>query len=128
MVERDGKVKAKKQDKGKLKFKNLQRIVKEHIDTKQATLITDDYRGYTPFSSVMSHKIINHSQKQYTDGDIHTNTIECFWALLKRGIVGQYHKVSVKYLNKYINEFCFKYNHRNDINVFDLLIEKGVSI
>ena len=128
MVERNGKVKAQHQDKDKLKFQDLQKIVKENIDTLQTPLMTDDYRGYTPISKIIEHKIINHSQKQYTDGDIHTNTIEGFWSLLKRGIVGQYHKVSIKYLNKYIDEFCFKYNHRNNDDIFDLVINNAVGV
>jgi transposase-like protein len=128
MVERNGKVKAKQQDKDQLKFKDLQKIVKENIDTLKTTLMTDDYRGYTPISKIIDHRIINHSQKQYTDGDIHTNTIEGFWSLLKRGIVGQYHKVSIKYLNKYIDEFCFKYNHRKNKTVFDLLLNNAVGV
>lgn len=51
-----------------------------------------------------------------------TNTIEGFWSLLKRGITGQYHWLSDKWLNQYIQEFCFKYNNRENANVFDLLV------
>ena len=54
---------------------------------------------------------INHS-KAYADCLVHTNTIESFWALLKRGIVGQFHKVSAKYLDRYLDEFCYRYNGR----------------
>jgi len=64
----------------------------------------------------------------YVNGDIHTNTIESFWALLKRGLVGPFHKVSVKYLPKYIDEFCFRFCHRKDPSVlFDLTIELGLN-
>ena len=93
-----------------------------------SVLMTDDYRGYSPISKIIEHGIVNHSQKQYVNGLIHTNTIEGFWALLKRGIVGQYHKVSIKYLNEYINEFCFKYNNINNVNTFDILLKKGVCV
>jgi hypothetical protein len=50
----------------------------------------------------------------YVDGDVHTNTIEGFWSLLKRGISGAHHSVSKKYLQTYLDEFCFRYNHRKD--------------
>ena len=128
MVERNGKVIAHKQDKNKLDSKNLKRIIKENIDVNNATLITDDYRGYIPVSQIIEHKIINHSQKQYANGNIHTNTIEGFWSLLKRGIIGQYHKLSKKYLNAYINEFCFKYNNRDNKNAFGLILQRGLGV
>ncbi len=54
---------------------------------------------------ILTHLKINH-QKEYARGIIHTNTIESFWAILKRGVVGQFHKVSPKYLNQYLDEFC----------------------
>lgn len=128
MVERNGKVIAHKQDKNKLDSKNLKRIIKANIDVNNATLITDDYRGYIPVSQIIEHKIINHSQKQYAIGNIHTNTIEGFWSLLKRGIIGQYHKLSKKYLNAYINEFCFKYNNRDNKNAFGLILQRGLGV
>ena len=63
--------------------------------------------GYT-------HRRINHSEKVYVVGDIHTNTIEGFWSLVKRGIGGVYHNVGRQYLQTYLNEYCFRYNHRFD--------------
>ncbi len=128
MAERDGKVKARVQSKDKLKSKNLKRIVHANIDKEHAILMTDDYKGYSPMHKIIAHHVVNHSAGQYVDGDAHTNTIECFWALLKRGIVGQYHQVSKKYLNKYIDEFCFRYNNRKNDNVFALVIENAVRV
>jgi hypothetical protein len=55
---------------------------------------------------------VNHSQKVYVDGDVHTQTIEGFWSLLKRGIAGVYHGVSTKHLQAYMDEYTFRYNHR----------------
>lgn len=127
MVARGGNVKAKVQSKDKLKFKDLRRIVKEHVDMTDCRLITDEYRGYIPFKHILQHDTINH-QVAYAIGDIHTNTMEGFWAILKRGIVGQYHKISLKYLNRYIDEFCFRYNHRANGDVFNLLIAKAVGV
>ena len=126
MVERGGKVVAMKQK--QLKFKDLKKIAKEVIDFENTILMTDDYKGYIPFKNLLTHKTVNHSQKQYVDGDKHTNTIEGFWALLKRGITGQYHHLSDKWLNRYIIEFCFKYNNRNNQNVFDNLLTKSLGV
>ena len=71
------------------------------------------------------HRIINH-QITFSDGDIHTNNIETFWSVLKRGIIGQFHKVSVKYLPQYINEFCFRFKLRflDSDYMFDSTINK----
>lgn len=125
MVERGGKIRARVQPKDKLKFKDLRRIVRENIDFAKSKLITDEYRGYMPFSSIIEHETINH-QVAYAIGNTHTNTIEGFWAILKRGIVGQYHKVSIRYLNRYIDEFCFRYNNRKNLDVFNLMISNAV--
>jgi transposase-like protein len=71
------------------------------------------------------HKTVNH-EVWYVDGDKHTNTIECFWALLKRGIVGQFHKVTLKHLPKYIDEFCYRFNHRQHKDLFALTLARAV--
>ncbi|MDP2675396.1 MAG: IS1595 family transposase [Dehalococcoidia bacterium] len=81
----------------------------------RSLIYTDDYRVYNPLkASGFGHKRIAHSQKVYVMGNIHTNTIEGFWSLLKRSISGVYHSVSAKHLQDYVNEFTFRYNHRAD--------------
>jgi hypothetical protein len=126
MVERSGNVVAQKQK--ELKFKDLKKIAKKSIDFENTVLMTDDYKGYIPFKKLVNHQTINHSQKQYVDGNKHTNTIEGFWSLLKRGITGQYHYLSNKWLNKYITEFCYKYNNRNNQNVFENLLINALGV
>lgn len=113
MVERGGRVKAKLVAKTDLKAKNLRDLIHASIDTAKAVLITDEYRGYRGIQPLLPHARINHG-KCYARGIIHTNTIESFWAIVKRGILGQYHKVSAKYLDKYLKEFCYRYNMRNN--------------
>ena len=78
---------------------------------------------------ILPHAVINHS-KRYTDGDIHTNTIEGFWALLKRGMFGQFHSVTPKHLQRYVDEFCYRYNLRKtDADVaFHQTIERGLGV
>lgn len=68
--------------------------------------------GYNKMNKVIAHETINHS-REYVKGDIHTNTIESFWAILKRGIMGQFHWVSKKHLQRYLDEFEYRYNNRN---------------
>jgi hypothetical protein len=87
--------------------------------------MTDEYGGYMYVKTFMEHHTINH-QVCYAQGDIHTNSIEGFWGLLKRGLVGQYHKVSIHHLHQYITEFCYRYNNRNNPALFDLTIARGV--
>lgn len=125
MVERGGNVVAQKQKELK---KDLKKIAKKSIDFEKTVLITDDYKGYIPFKSLLNHQTVNHSQKQYVNGNKHTNTIEGFWSLLKRGITGQYHHLSEKWLNKYIIEFCYKYNNRNNQNVFEHLLTNALGV
>ena len=121
MIERGEKVKAKNVEKGNLKAKDLKELVRTGVDLGNTTLINDEYRGYMTMRRIISHLQINHSEA-YANGAIHTNSIESFWAILKRGIVGQFHKVSKKYLNAYIDEFCWRFNERKNPNVFDKLI------
>jgi len=126
MIERNGKVKAKNVEKGTLKAKDLKELVRANIDTSNTTLITDEYRGYMTMRRIISHLQINHSEA-YAVGAIHTNSIESFWAILKRGIIGQYHKVSKQYLNAYIDEFCWRFNKRKNKGAFDLLVGRMVA-
>lgn len=129
MVERRGNVRAKIQHKTKLKGKDLKYLVRQHIDRELSTLMTDDYRGYSRICEIIEHKSVNHSAGQYAiPGGIHTNTIEGFWALLKRGISGRYHSLSDKYLKRYIDEFCFNYNNRENPLMFDLILARGLKV
>lgn len=125
MVERGGNVKAMVTRHDRLKSKHLSALVRANIDISNATLITDEYAGYIGIKNFMEHKTINH-RHWYVDGNTHTNSIESFWALLKRGIVGQYHKVSLKHLPRYINEFSYRYNNRSNGAVFDQTVARAV--
>ena len=83
---------------------------------KGASVFTDDYHIYRPLRQMgYQHDKVLHSQKVYVFGNVHTNTIEGFWSNVKNGIRGVYHAVSSKYLQSYLNEYSFRYNHRKDI-------------
>ena len=80
-----------------------------------ATVYTDEYTSYRDLKKVgYDHRRINHSNRVYVSGDVHTNTIEGFWSLTKRGINGVYHAVSSKHLQGYLNEYAWRYSHRDD--------------
>jgi transposase len=87
--------------------------VHEYVLPK-STVFTDEFPIYDRLGArVKEHKRINHTAKVYVMGDIHTNTIEGFWSLVKRGIGGVYHSVSQKYLQTYLDEYSFRYNRRD---------------
>ncbi len=79
---------------------------------------TDQWPGYKSLDSEYQRVSVDHSIGQYVVGAIHTNTIEGFWSLLKRGVVGTFHMVSPKYLPLYVAEFCFRYNNRENADIF----------
>jgi transposase len=79
-----------------------------------STVYTDEWRAYQPLQGDgYHHSRVSHSQKVYVDGDVHTNTVEGFWSLLKRGIGGVYHSVSTEHLQSYLDEYTFRYNNRD---------------
>ena len=122
-----GRSVAKVKSKDELKFQDLRSMGKEHVDFNNCRLVTDEYRRYIPFRKIISHETINHEVPSAI-GDVHTNTIEDFWAILKRGIIGQYHKVSIKYLNCYIDELCLRYSRSNNYGDFNLMIASAARI
>lgn len=135
IVERKGKINLLQATKEMLKGKNLLELVRKSVDCENSMLMTDEYSGYSKMYCVIQHRQVNHSKGEYSKeysyekrGEerqsfkCHTNTIEGFWGLLKRGIIGQFHKVSKEYLSYYLNEFEFRYNRR-DIKANDVFEE-----
>jgi transposase len=97
------------------KSRTLLENVKEYVLPK-STIFTDElkaYHGIGNMTNGYNHHRINHSEGVYVTGNVHTNTIEGFWSLVKRGIGGTHHMVSEKYLQEYLNEYAFRYNRRN---------------
>lgn len=119
-VERGGEIVAKvTQDASST---TLQRLLRSHVEIG-TTLYTDDWKGYTRANSLgYDHSTVNHSAKVFVDGLAHTNTIEGFWSQLKRSIRGTYHFVSPKYLQSYLDEFSYRYNHRTSDHLFDQMV------
>lgn len=125
VLEREGKVKA-----GKVKDvskRTLHREIYEKVE-KGTQIFTDEWKSYVGLTGKFKHDVVRHSSGQYVKGLAHTNTLEGFWSLLKRGIVGQYHQVSKRHVGRYIDEFCFRYNNRKNDNIFTLLLSKSVNL
>ena len=97
-------------------------FVREMISDKVSLLATDESHVYDSLTDY-PRQTINHRRRQYVVGAIHTNTIEGFWSIFKRGIVGSFHKVSAKYMPLYVAEFQFRYNNRFNSDIFGTAIE-----
>jgi len=97
-------------------------FVREMVSKKVSLLATDESRVYDGLTDY-PRGTINHRRRQYVVGAIHTNTIEGFWSIFKRGVVGSFHKVSKKYLPLYVAEFQFRYNNRFNADIFGTAIE-----
>jgi transposase len=93
-------------------LKTLHGIAMEKI-LPESTVYTDDLNAYHGLAAKgYNHRRINHGAGIYVMGDVHTQTIEGFWSLVKRGIGGVYHSVSKKYLQTYVDEYSYRYNRR----------------
>ena len=100
-------------------------FIRESVAHNVSLICTDAWRSYKPLKRVYPagvHGVVDHRAGQYVLGAIHTNTIEGFWSMVKRGIMGTFHKVSHKYLPLYVNEFEFRYNNRMSADIFQTAI------
>ncbi|HEV3307738.1 MAG TPA: IS1595 family transposase [Candidatus Sulfotelmatobacter sp.] len=101
----------------------LAKYIKENISTDVEVVVTDELIGY-PSAMIEAgihgrkHKTVNHSAKEYVRGDVYTNTVESAFSLLKRGIVGTWHKISAKHLQAYLNEMTFRFDRRKNPDLF----------
>jgi transposase-like protein len=93
-------------------------FVRETVSTKVSLLCTDEHSAYRKLRPDYPHKFVSHSAGQHVVGAVHTNTIEGFWSIFKRGIMGSFHKISRKYLPLYVAEFQFRYNNRENQDIF----------
>ncbi len=121
VIERGGRVFARPAKKGELSNKGLAKFISRFVDTAASLLITDEYTGYQKIGRMMRHATINHSVA-YADGEVHTNNIEGFWALVKRAWYGSHHHYSRRYMDLYIAEACYKFNVRKSADDFGGLL------
>lgn len=118
LVERDGGVRAFHVP--EVTGKTLKPILMAQVaqDTKLFTDSAAHWRTL-PRGAFQEHEMVNHTAKEYVRGEVHTNSIESFFGLLKRGIVGTYHHVSATHLQRYCEEFSFRHSHRTSLGVTD---------
>ena len=106
---------------GKVSGEACQAFVREMVSNKVSLLATDESRVYQGLTGY-NHQTVDHHKKQYVIGAVHTNTIEGFWSIFKRGCVGTFHKMSAKYMPLYVAEFQFRYNNRDNADIFGAAI------
>lgn len=111
-VERGGKVRVKPI--AKVTSSNVKDFIRDVVDSS-ARIITDQSNVYMGIGHEFDggHEAVNHTKKEYVRGDVHSNTVEGFFATVKRGLNGIYHNVSKEHLSRYLDQFAFIYNHRN---------------
>ncbi len=105
-----------------------------NVSMQADLVVTDESKIYNKIGGLYPHQTVNHIRLEYvraTDPNVHTNTIENFWSLFKRGVIGSYHKVSLKHLQRYLDEFTFRFSNRQYEDLFgfvvlNLLITSGI--
>jgi transposase-like protein len=106
-----------------VKSGTLAKYIKENISTDVDVIVTDEFPVY-PKAMIKSgihgtkHKTIRHKDRVYVQGDVHTNTVESAFSLLKRGIMGTWHRLSAKHLQAYLDEMTFRFDRRNRSDLF----------
>ena len=125
IIERQGKVMASII--ANTKRSTVTPIITKNI-SKDAIVYSDEFPTHDHLTYIgFNHQGINHRAKIYVAGRVHTNSIEGFWSQFKRSVSGVYHSVSPKYLQSYLNEYAFRYNHRkDDVAMFQLMLNRIV--
>jgi hypothetical protein len=119
-IERKGNVVARVI--GSMDAPTLGYFVNRATDEKVSLVAADENPAYKFVRIGLPHQTVGHARGEYVRGNVHTNSTESFWALLKRGIVGSYHNVSKKYLPFYLNEFSYRFNNRKNQMMFTDLV------
>lgn len=100
----------------------LATYIRENVSEDVDVIVTDEFNAYPTAMKSLGlterHKTIKHKSKVYVDGDIHTNTVENSFSLLKRGIIGSWHRISAKHLEAYLEEMTFRFNRRGRSDLF----------
>ncbi len=99
--------------------------IKERVDTDAEVVVTDELAAYDSVIKTHHHETVNHSKLEWVRGNFHTNTVENFWSLFKRGVIGQFHRMSIKHLDRYIAEFTYRHNGRK-LDLFTLVLARLV--
>jgi len=117
LVERGGRVQS--HHVASVTAKTLRPIIRAQVDGKTLVMTDEGGTAKSLGKEFKKHGMVNHSIGEYVRGDIHTNTIEGYFSILKRGVVGTYHHVSQQHLKRYLAEFDYRYNEREALGVTD---------
>jgi transposase-like protein len=103
--------------------------IKEHVSPDVQRVMTDEWPAYIPAMKsagvpAEKHETIRHKDRIYVEGDVYTNTVESAFSLFKRGLTGAFHKVSLKHLQRYLNEFEFRFNNRKSADLFGMTVRR----
>ncbi len=102
--------------------KEMTPVISQHISAG-ANIMTDEHRAYVALSkNGWKHEIVAHTKDEWVRGNVHTQGIENFWSLFKRGVIGSFHSVSLKHLHRYLNEFSFRFNNRESRDIFNVVV------
>ncbi len=115
LVERGGKVRTMRLN--TVSRETLVGTIAQHT-APEAHIMTDEHQGYKAVKKIRKHESVNHIREEWVRGNVHTNSIENYWSLLKRGIIGSFHQVSVKHLDRYLSEFEYRFNNRKEPDLF----------
>jgi transposase-like protein len=97
----------------------LEDFIDRHVSEDAEAIFTDEFGAYRNLGDKFDrHETIQHKQDEYVRGDVHTNSVEGVWSLFKRGVAGSFHKVSKKHLERYLDEFEFRFNNRENPYIF----------
>jgi len=110
LVNRGGEMRAMKVS--SVNGQNIKEIIRANV-SKDATVMTDKYTVYNGLDREFNHEVVDHATGEYVRDNVHTNTVEGWFALLKRGVTGTFHHVSEQHLDRYVDEFAFRYNRRD---------------
>mgnify|MGYP000904100598 CR=1 FL=1 len=113
LLQRNGKVLLRVIDADKANGETIKPIVRKYVSS-EAIIYTDGFGAYNGLNKeFVEHGIVAHDKGEYVNGKVHTNTIEGFWSIMKRGIIGVYHFTSHKHLQRYCDEYSYRYNNRD---------------
>ena len=116
-IQRGGKVRIEKIP--NIKKETIHDFIRRTVKDEAEAIYTDELKSYIGIADHNTrHETVNHSEEGWGDGDVHINSIEGVWSLFKRSIIGAFHKMSVKHMNRYIEELEWCYNNRDNHHIF----------
>ena len=106
----------------------LHKFIHETTDPKAEAIYTDEYKPYKGVADADTrHETVKHAAEEWVRGDVHTNNVESVWSLLKRSVVGTYHRISIKHLDAYLDELEHRFNNRKNEYIFRDTLTKLVN-